>query len=295
MHYNIDFDIALVNYQTRESSNDEESYAKELANRYFKKCYTLKSPRINSNFEKQARDIRYKFFDKLMQDYDNLIMGHQLNDQLEWMFMRLSKGAGVMELIGLEAISTRKDYQIIRPLLKTSKDELIEFLESNNYRYFVDSSNFSDKYERNRFREEFANSFIEKYRDGVVRSFDYLKIDKAQLLENFREIYRYRELIILRVENMKYKIKAIDITLKKLGYLLSNAQRNEIIKSNSIVVGGLWVIETQENLIFIAPYLKINMPKEYKELCRLEKIPSKIRPYCYKYSILLNQIRGKKC
>ena len=226
-----------------------------------------------------------------MLHYNNLIMGHQLNDQLEWMFMRLSKGAGLMELIGLESISKRVNYQIIRPLLKVSKSQLLEYLDSNNYKYFIDSSNFSDKYERNRFREEFANSFIDKNRDGVVRSFDYLKIDKSQLLSNFREIYRYKELVILRVENMNYRIKAVDLTLKKLGYLLSNAQRNEIIKSNSIVIGGLWVIEVQENLIFISPYSKITMPKQYKESCRKFSIPIKIRSYCYLNSILVEQIK----
>ena len=225
-----------------------------------------------------------------MLNYDNLIMGHQLNDQLEWMFMRLSKGAGLMELIGLESISKRANYQIIRPLLKISKSQLLEYLDSNNYKYFIDSSNFSDKYERNRFRKDFVNSFINKYRDGVVKSFNYLKIDKNQLLSNFKEIYRYKELVILRVENINYRIKAIDLTLKKLGYLLSNAQRNEIIKSNSIVIGGLWAIEIQKNLIFISPYYKIIMPKQYKENCRKYKIPPKIRPYCYSNSILINQV-----
>jgi len=286
----IEFDIVLVNYQTRESSNSEEQYAYDLAQKYSKKCYTLKASPISNNFEKQARDIRYRFFDKLMLNYDNLIMGHQLNDQLEWLFMRLSKGAGLMELLGLESLSKREKYQIIRPLLKISKNELIEFLNVNKYKYFIDSSNFSDKYERNRFRDEFANSFIDKYRDGVIRSFEYLKNDKAQLLENFREIYRYEELIILKVENIKYKIKAIDLTLKKLGYLLSNAQRNEIIQSNSIVIGGLWAIETQDNLIHIAPYTQIKIPKKYKDIYRKAKIPAKIRPYYYQNSIMPNQV-----
>jgi len=225
-----------------------------------------------------------------MLNYDNLIMGHQLNDQLEWLFMRLSKGAGLMELLGLESISKREDYYIIRPLLKVSKNELIEFLDVNNYKYFVDSSNFSDKYERNRFREEFSNNFIDKYRDGVIRSFEYLKNDKVQLLENFREIYRYKELIILKIENMKYKIKAIDLTLKKLGYLLSSSQRDEIINLNSIVIGGVWAIETQDNLIYISPYIQTKIPKKYKEIYRKAKIPAKIRPYYYENSIMPNQV-----
>ena len=34
---NIEFDIAIVNYQTRESSKDELLYAKELSSKYNKK------------------------------------------------------------------------------------------------------------------------------------------------------------------------------------------------------------------------------------------------------------------
>jgi len=43
------------------------------------------------------------------------------------------------------------------------------------------------------------------------------------------------------------------------------------------VLGGLWAVEVLEDKIFIAPYRKTPMNKEFKELCRLEKIPIKVR------------------
>ncbi|MEA2028532.1 MAG: ATP-binding protein, partial [Campylobacterota bacterium] len=69
LHHNIDFDIALVNYGTRESSEQEEAYAKELAQKYHKKCYTTQAPHIEQNFEKEARDFRYDFFEKLIKEH----------------------------------------------------------------------------------------------------------------------------------------------------------------------------------------------------------------------------------
>ena len=290
---NINFDIAIVNYQTRDTSLNEENYAKDLEKQYKLKCYTLKAPLIKNNFEKTARDIRYNFFEKIINQYkyNTLITAHQLNDQIEWLLMRLSKGAGAVELVGLEPINQKKNYQLIRPILHYTKDELLEFLDINGYKYFVDKSNFDIKYERNLFREKFANEFLKLYSNGVKKSFDYLRADKKQLIENYKEIYIFKKLRILQVENIKYKIKAIDITLKKLGYLLSNAQRREIKRSNSIVIGGLWVVEIENNKIYISPFIKINMPKEYKEICRKFKIPSKIRPYCFENSILPQQIK----
>ena len=293
LNHKIKFDIAIVNYQTRESSDKEENYAKELAQKYNIKCHLLKSPKIESNFEKIARDIRYNFFEKIIDkySYNTLITAHQLNDQLEWLLMRLSKGAGAVELVGLELINQKDNYQIIRPILSYTKDELIDFLDKKNHKYFIDKSNFDIKYERNLFRKKFANEFLSLYPKGVKKSFDYLRADKTKLIQNFKEIYRFDNLIVLEIKDIDYKVKAVDITLKKLGYLLSNAQRNEIDSSNSIVIGGLWVVESFKNRVYISPFIKIAMPKEYKESCRKFKIPIKIRPYCFKKNILPQNIK----
>lgn len=284
----INFDIALVNYQTRKNSDAEEAYAKELAIKYHKKYYTIQSPKIEHNFEKEARDFRYAFFEEIMckHGYDNLITAHQLNDQLEWLLMRLAKGAGVMELLGLETISERQHYKVIRPILHHSKEELLSYLDKHNYQYFIDASNYDMEHERNYFRSEFANKFLSNYQEGVKRSFEYLKSDKVILDSTFREIFRYKELVILECDYIKMLPKAVDLSLKSLGYLMSANQRAEVLKNQSVVIGGSWAIERVENKIFIAPYLQTNMPKLYKELCRIYKIPVKVRPYLYGQSIL---------
>ena len=87
----VSFDCAMVNYQTRPSSLSEELSAKDLCKKYHKNLYIHRAylKLENSNFENSARDIRYKFFAKIMceYDYDALILAHQLNDSLEWLLM----------------------------------------------------------------------------------------------------------------------------------------------------------------------------------------------------------------
>ena len=83
---------------------------------------------------------------------------------------------------------------------------------------------------------------------------------------------------------------AADITLKALGYLLSASQRQEIVKEESLVIGGEWVVEIKDDLLYITPYKAVDMPKEFKELCRVLKIPSKIRPYLFEEGIDPSQI-----
>jgi tRNA(Ile)-lysidine synthase len=289
---NIPFDMALVNYGLRKQSREEEQYALDLALKYNLELYTIKAPQWQSNFEANARNFRYKFFNKIIdkEGYSTILTAHQLNDQLEWFLMRLTKGAGVSELIGLEVLSTRytefnTKYNLVRPILDISKDELIDYLDKNNHKYFIDTSNFEDKYERNRFRKDFSNKLLQEYKNGISKSFKYLKNDKKLLLRGINIIFRFKKLLVISLENIELKAKGADIGLKELGYLLSSKQREEITKSNSIVIGGEWAVVYQDEKLYISPFLNISMPKKYKELCRVSSMPIKIRPYCYSNSI----------
>ena len=74
----INFDLVMINYKTRKNSDLEEQKAKELALEFHKKIFIKIAPVIKGNFEKEARDFRYDFFEKicLEQNYSNLILAH---------------------------------------------------------------------------------------------------------------------------------------------------------------------------------------------------------------------------
>jgi len=289
---NIPFDIALVNYDTRDNSNKEEVHAITLAEEHTLTCHTVQAPKFTSHFEKNARDFRYNFFEGLIKkySYDNLLTAHQLNDQLEWMLMRLTKGAGVSELLGLKPVSQRKNYTLIRPVLSYSKDELLGYLEENDYPYFIDESNSDEKYERNSFRKVFSDPLMAQYKEGIKRSFDYLRKDKELLERSFETLHSEKALRVIKLHSDRVKVKAADLALKELGYLLSASQRIEIGKEESLVIGGEWAIEIQDNLLFIAPYVTIDMTKPFKEKCRVLKVPKKIRPYCFTEKINIQDL-----
>jgi len=292
IQHNILFDIAIVDYGMREQSKKEIEHAQMLAKQHGTQCFTATAPKFESHFEANARNFRYDFFETLIKEhgYDNLLTAHQLNDQLEWFLMRLSKGAGISELIGLEPVSQRDGYRLIRPLLEYSKEELLAFLEENHYPYFIDESNQDEKYERNLFRKQFSDPLIAQYKEGIKRSFSYLRDDKEMIESTYEVIFREKKLIIVKLYNTAMKAKAADMALKMLGYLLSASQRQEIEKEKSLVIGGKWAVEEQDNLLFIAPYLTMNMPKDFKERCRTQNIPAKIRPYLFQEKIDLTKL-----
>jgi tRNA(Ile)-lysidine synthase len=289
---NIKFDIAIVDYDIREQSKIEVKHAKTLAKEHKLFCHTITAPKYKSHFEQKARDFRYEFFESLVtiKGYDNILTAHQLDDQLEWLLMRLTKGAGVSELLGLEVVSKRHNYTLVRPLLSHSKDELLHYLKENKHPYFIDASNADEKHERNKFRKQFSNTLMSEYSEGIKRSFDYLRHDKEVLESGFETLVIEKELHIIKIHAPQAKAKATDLALKSLGYLLSASQRKEIEKENSLVIGGQWAVELKDKILYISPYLMINMPKEFKEICRVAKIPSKIRPYLYKENINIESL-----
>ena len=288
MEREVEFDIAIVDYQTRDSSKDEVLYAKELAKRFDKKIYLHSCKIDGGNFEKRARDERYNFFKSLIKkhNYQNLITAHQLNDKLEWFLMQLLKGAGLVEILGFDEIEKRESYNIIRPLLNTSKDELLDYLRKQKIRYFIDETNEDHRYRRNLIREKISNTLLELGKDGIIKSFSYLHNDKELVLEY--ETKRIEDLIILK--RSKDFIRGVDKALKSLGYLLSKAQRDEIKKEVDMVIGARFVVAFSNEYIFISPYIKEVMPKEFKELCRISHIPPKIRAYIYKKRIDLTSL-----
>lgn len=283
----IPFDIVIVNYNVREASKDEVLYAKELAKKFDKKIYikdiTLEG---TSNFEKKARDIRYSFFEEIINEhsYETLITAHQLNDKLEWFLMQFSRGAGLNELLSFEEFSKKGNYTIFKPLVNTSKETLIKYLEKNSIKYFVDETNFDEKYKRNYFRKNFSNEFINEFEEGVKRSFNYLENDLNSLMSSFDSVLKEKELEVFKAsEDGNINIRTIDKSLKERGFLLSSLQREEILKQKEIVVSHKVSISISKEYIYICPYIQdVTMPKNFKERCRVKKVPKNIRAYVFK-------------
>ena len=294
LEQNISFDIAIVDYNLRAQSKDEISYAEELALKYNKSIFiqdiTLKN---NSNFEKTARDIRYKFFEEIILEdsYEILITAHQLNDKLEWFLMQLSKGAGLVELIGFNEFEQKNNYKIYKPLLNITKDELENYLKMNNHKYFIDESNFDEKYKRNFFRHNFSNLFLQNFSSGVKKSFEYLQNDLNSLNIQNEPIKKIEELeIFLNQKDDNLNIRTIDLSLKKRGVLLSSAQRNEILKQKEITISHKINISILENYIWIAPNCSETIDKKSKEKYRTNKIPKNIRTYIFCKNIDLKML-----
>jgi len=284
MHEDIPFDIAIVNYQTREQSVQEAAYAKALAQEFGKECYLLETELGRQNFEANARRLRYDFFEDLVEQhgYTNLITAHQLDDRLEWLLMQLTKGAGLYELLGAQTVEKRDGYRLIRPLLETSKAELKTFLEKNGLRSFDDESNADERYRRNFFRHNIASPLLESHKSGIKKSFEYLNEDLKALYSEEAAVQTIGQLHWFRhTGSRRSALIMADRLLKNLGFLMRQGDKERLKTEDEHIVGRRYVVAFHTDYCFIAPYVTNSMPKPFKERCRLLGIPKKLRPYLY--------------
>ena len=148
--------VAHVNHNVREESYEEAKYLKEYCemNNLIFETMTIEEYG-DDNFHNEARNIRYNFFEALVHKYgaNYLMTAHHGDDLIETVLMRIVRGSNLYGYSGFKKIVEMGDYKIIRPLIHYTKEELERYVQNNNVKYYVDSSNDKDKYTRNRYRK----------------------------------------------------------------------------------------------------------------------------------------------
>ena len=101
-----------------------------------------------------SRELRYKFYENMMKKHHihKLVLGHHGDDQIETILMRITRGATGKARAGIEKVSKRDSYEIIRPFLWVSKDEIQKYCLKYHLEAQVDYSNTLPIYARNRYR-----------------------------------------------------------------------------------------------------------------------------------------------
>ncbi|HCJ45472.1 MAG TPA: tRNA lysidine(34) synthetase TilS, partial [Candidatus Moranbacteria bacterium] len=150
--YHFSLHVAHVNYHLRgEDSLLDEALVKETAKKYSLPFHILSYHRKETSpSEEKLRTVRYDFFEKLREKYmaDAIVIAHNRDDEAETLLLRLIRGSG---LSGLSAMRPRNKY-IIRPLIETSREDIIEYLTNRSLIFRKDMSNDDAKYLRNKVR-----------------------------------------------------------------------------------------------------------------------------------------------
>jgi len=201
--------IAHCNFHLRDTHSDkDEALVKKLAEKYnfpyFKIDFdTRKYAKENSiSIEMAARDLRYEWFEKVRKknDYDYIAVAHHSDDIIETFFLNLVRGTGIRGLSGIKAISGK----IIRPLLFTSRTDILQYIKQNNLEYREDASNNDVLIKRNKLRKEIIPQLADinpSYRENILKTIKILDETQNVLQEKVDE---FRKELINRQDEILY-------------------------------------------------------------------------------------------
>lgn len=264
--------VCHINHNIREQSIIEEEYLKTYCQEHnlIFESMTIKEYKEN-NFENEARKIRYKYYEEILNKYNSnkLFLAHHGDDLIETILMKIERVSNIEGYAGIKRISKLKNYDIIRPLLPYTKEDIITYNKSHNITYYIDSSNTNIDYTRNWYRHKVLPILKEKDKNIHLKFLKY-----SETLQEYNE-YIDREInkkLSTIYQNSIINIDVLnkeDFFLKKniLYYIMNDIYNNE---SNIITEKHIQNILTMINSN--KPNLSINMPqskilvKEYNKL-----------------------------
>jgi len=166
-----------VDHGWHASSQQQAKNLKTLAELWQIPFYTRKLTKPLRNIEAESRALRYEAFLSLAQETgcNNLALGHHADDQAETVCMRLLQGAGIAGCQGMNVYRQHQGLHIWRPLLHTSKHDMISFLQIQGVDWLEDLSNLDELIWRNKIRHQLFPRMLNK---GVDAKQLFLRIQK---------------------------------------------------------------------------------------------------------------------
>jgi tRNA(Ile)-lysidine synthase len=271
-HKKTKFKYLLVDHNIRKSSKQESKKVKNLLKKHKVNLKVLvNKKKIIRNIQAEARATRYEIISNYCKKnkINTILTAHNLEDQVETFFIRLSRGSGLRGLSSMKQLS-KVDNQVnlFRPLLEVKKDFLIQISKKIFGKYIEDPSNKNNKFLRTKIRnlkKPLESSGI-KY-EQIFKSIQNLSLSKTTLqgyinttfnelikkkgneisinLKKYKNLNNEIKIAIINKSIKKLKKNYYDLRSKKVSNLIENINRVDFKKST---LGGCFFFKKGENL-----------------------------------------------
>ncbi len=228
------FSVAHVNYHLRKESNDEESKLRDFCVEHNIGIYVRDVNEVlgESNLEMKCREIRYNFFINVMKEnkFDALLVAHQEDDLIETYLMQ-KRRKNLVNYFGIKEISYFSDIEIIRPLLRYRKEELMMYCRMFNVPYAIDKTNLEDHFLRNQIRHSVVEKLSPFERKDILSEIDQANEKLSQIFITISKINDNKIESYLRLNDVEflYAIVALGRKLKP-DFIVSKKQGEELRK-----------------------------------------------------------------
>jgi len=184
----------IVDHKLRKESTYEANKVKKIL-KFLKinsQVLTWKGKKPMSNIQSLARSKRYELlFSKCKKlKISNLVLGHHIDDLIENFFLRMARGSGLKGLVSLGTKTQIENINLIRPLIKFEKRDLI-FLSKFIFNFYVDDPTNNDiKFNRIKVR-------------NLIKEFGDFGLDKKKFQLTIENLKKSDQSIIFYVEKNK--------------------------------------------------------------------------------------------
>ena len=195
---------AHVNHQLRESSDLDEAFVRNLCQSSKIELHVERvdvrqvKDQQGEGIEMAARTVRYDYLQRLATKYkaSYIATGHTADDQVETILHRILRGTGLRGLSGIPDMrALDASCELIRPMLRITREEVIRFLEKESQDFMTDHTNYQIEYTRNRIRHDLLPKLRSEYNPQIARAllnlasqsesaFETLEIQARHILEN---------------------------------------------------------------------------------------------------------------
>ncbi len=198
--FEISLVVAHVNHGLRPKEAEKEAEvvqreAERLGWPYEYGQFNVKEFQKMGGFSPQdgARRIRFHFFNSLLKKHgaNKIALGHNADDQVETVLLRLIRGSG---LKGLKGMLPVREGRVIHPLLEVWREEIEPFAREMGIPYLVDSSNLKGHYLRNRIRLNLVplieREYQPNFKEILLRTSAILREENDYLEQEAKKAYQ---------------------------------------------------------------------------------------------------------
>lgn len=183
-----------INHQLQNEANDWQRHCESVCQKLAipLQCFQVTIDKDNDqSLEERARDMRHLCFSSLIKSDEALVLGHHQQDQVETLLLRLLKGSSPEGLQCMKTVSRFQHYTILRPLLNTTKAELITYATHHGLYWVEDMSNQDLRFDRNYIRYQLLPNLRKRFPglDNCLTRTTHLCQEQHKIVEDLIDEY----------------------------------------------------------------------------------------------------------
>jgi tRNA(Ile)-lysidine synthase len=280
-----DYSVIHCNFQLRgEDSDKDELMVRRIASErgiklFVKKFDTREYASLTGiSIEMAARELRYAWFEeiRMAENIHFIATAHHLDDLLETFFINLVRKTGIKGLSGFRP----KTGYIIRPMLFTNRNGIVEWATMNDVEFRTDTTNSEIIFQRNYIRHHVIPG-LEKlnpaFRNNLTATMANLRdVEQFYMTEVTRQIKKistgdsqFPEILISSLLKLPHPRQVLFEWMSKYGF--NTATSNQVFESLDGEPGRQFFSRTHRLVIDRNKLILTPIPESSGQLFYIEK------------------------